>query len=67
MYDAFGRVTEVYQPVFETAENPAAYNSNHDNIQPASGKYDVLDRISEITLPDGSITSHNYSIGDYSW
>jgi len=65
MYDAFGRVGEAYQPVFESAANPTTYNINPDNIQPALATYDVLDRILQITLPDGSVTSHTYSIGDY--
>jgi len=65
MYDAFGRIKKAYQPVFETNGDPAAYNSNPDNIQPVSAEYDVLDRMTQITLPDGSVTSHKYNIGDY--
>lgn len=65
MYDAFGRVTTAYQPVFEVDANPTTYNINPDIIQPALATYDVLDRILQITLPDGSITYHTYKIGDY--
>ena len=65
LYDAFGRVSEVYQPVFESAANPETYNNVTDNIQPASTEYDVLDRILQVVLPDGSNTSHTYNIGDY--
>lgn len=65
LYDALGRATEVYQPVFETGGNQSVYNTTHDIVQPASAQYDVLDRIKEITLPDGSLTSHNYNIGYY--
>jgi len=65
MYDAFGRATEVYQPVFEADGNPATYNINPDNMQPTLITYDVLDRILQLILPDGSITTHTYNIGDY--
>lgn len=65
VFDAFGRVTETYQPVFEADGSPATYNINPDNIQPALATYDVLDRILKITLPDGSVTTHSYSMGDY--
>lgn len=65
LYDAFNRVVEAYQPIFESAANPGSYNKGHDDIQPVKTTYDVLDRILQITLPDGSVTNHAYYIGEY--
>ena len=65
LYDAFGRATEIYHPVFENDATPTTYNNTPDNIQPALTGYDVLDRILLITLPDGSITTHSYNVGEY--
>ncbi|MBS0011180.1 MAG: hypothetical protein KFF49_07210, partial [Bacteroidales bacterium] len=65
IYDAFGRVIKAYQPMAEQLASPHIYNMGHDPVQAAMAEYDVLDRIVRITLPDGSVTSHYYSIGDY--
>ena len=65
-YDAFGRINESYYPVFEAASDPASYNPAQDNTQPSLATYDVFDRITRISLPDGSLSSHDYTIGDYS-
>jgi len=65
VYDAFNRAAMIYQPVFESASNPESYNNTADNIQPSLYEYDHLDRIKRITLPDGSVTTHNYSIGTF--
>lgn len=64
-HDSFHRTAETYQPVFEPATSPEILNRNTDNIQPTLLTYDVLDRISLITLPDGSVTEYRYSFGDY--
>jgi len=65
MYDAFGRTTEAYQPVFEAEGNAANYNISTDNVLPTIKKYNVLDSVLLITLPDGSTSSHTYNIGGY--
>ena len=65
IYDAFGRATEAYQPVFEAEGNAANYNISSDNVQPTINQYSVLDSILHITLPDGSTSSHTYNIGGY--
>jgi RHS repeat-associated protein len=64
-FDPFHRTTQTYQPVFEPANAPEILNRNADNIPPTLISYDVLDRISQITLPDGSTTVYRYSFGDY--
>jgi RHS repeat-associated protein len=65
IYDAFGRATETYHPVFENYGSPSTYNSTADNVQPVSSEYDVQDRILKLILSDGSTTSHKYDIGYY--
>jgi len=65
IYDAFGRATGAYQPVFEAEGNPAKYNVSSDNVQPTTKQYSVLDSVLLITLPDGSTSSHKYYVGGY--
>jgi RHS repeat-associated protein len=65
LYDAFGRATKAYQPVFEPATNANTYYTANDNIQPTTTTYDVLDRTLQVTLPDGAKTNRSYGFGLY--
>jgi RHS repeat-associated protein len=65
MYDAFGRVIKSYQPVFEPLANATIYNATPDSIKPTITGYDVLDRIVNLTLPDGAVTTQSYAVGVY--
>jgi RHS repeat-associated protein len=66
IYDAFGRETAVYQHVFEAPGNAGKYNSTPDAVAPTTATYDVLDRITSVTLPDGAVIKHSYGISNYS-
>jgi RHS repeat-associated protein len=65
VYDAFGRVTHTYHPVFEDTTHADTYNPVPDNMNPKVTSYNVLDSAVQITLPDGSVTTYDYSIGSY--
>lgn len=62
LFDAFGRITRAYQPVFEDSLNPTTYNPAIDPVNPTIVTYNVLDKISQTTMPDGSETAHRYGI-----
>jgi RHS repeat-associated protein len=63
-YDAFGRVVEAHYPTIETnLNNKKLFHATFDNsVPPTRTAYDVLDRVTSMTQPDGSITSTSYSI-----
>jgi YD repeat-containing protein len=63
LYDAFGRAVSAYQPVFETGSDPQTYNPTPDKVAPTRTAYDVLDRTTKVTLPDGAQTTRGYGIG----
>lgn len=64
-YDAFGRAVEAYYPQLG-AKNYTFYNYSQstDNTTPTKTVYDVLDRATQVTLPDGSISKTGYSIAN---
>ncbi len=71
-YDTYGRVTSQYYPVTETipanSQNPdqrpqPTFNTALDNVNPTMYTYDVLDRQTRVTLPDGSVTQMTYGFG----
>ncbi len=65
LYDAFGRAVSAYQPVFETGSNPQTYNPTPDKVAPTRTTYDVQNRTTKVTLPDGAQTTRGYGIGAY--
>ena len=62
IYDAFGRVTKAYYPVTEPLGKKATFNKAFDDQTPTISLYDVLDRNTVVTLPDGSRSTTEYSI-----
>ena len=61
-YDAYGRVTDSYYPVVEDTTKMTTFNPLFDSQTPTRNVYDVLDRITRTTLPDGTKTDMIYEI-----
>ena len=61
VYDAFGRVAKTYYPTTEALGSKTAFNIAFDNVSPTVTVYDVLDRATEVTLPDNSKTTTEYT------
>lgn len=63
-FDHMGRIFEAFYPVVE-AKNPAQnalFNPAYDSIPPTRTGHDAIDRITTLTLPDGTATTHAYAI-----
>ncbi|HLP04617.1 MAG TPA: RHS repeat-associated core domain-containing protein [Paludibacter sp.] len=65
-YDAFGRVKVACNPTVEALANKyvfnAAFDSTDSHLPTTRTSYDVLDRVTRITMPDGSYNTMAYSI-----
>ena len=62
-YDAFGRAIESYYPQLGTKDyNFFDYTQSGDNTPPTKTVYDVLDRATQVTLPDNSVAATQYTI-----
>jgi YD repeat-containing protein len=61
-YDAFGRVVEAYYPVVEDKSEMTRFNASFDSQTPTRNVYDVLNRITRTTLPDGTKSDMAYEI-----
>ena len=53
LYDAFGRTIKEWYPVVQAPPYRLQYYLGHDNVNPTVTAYDVLDRPTQVTLPDG--------------
>jgi len=61
--DFLGRTVATYYPVTEPVGTPGVFNADVDAEQPTRIVYDVLDRGTRITLPDGSVTRTAFGFG----
>ncbi|WP_278777129.1 RHS repeat domain-containing protein, partial [Leyella stercorea] len=59
--DAFGRTIKAFYPTTESYGNIGTYNTATGDPQ-ATTEYDVYDRTTKVTLPDGATTTTAYSI-----
>ncbi|MFL6138460.1 MAG: SpvB/TcaC N-terminal domain-containing protein [Frankiaceae bacterium] len=62
-YDAFGRQTAARYPVTEPLGTPGTFDASVDAIAPTRTTYDVLDRATRTTFPDGTTTATAYGFG----
>ena len=62
-FDFLGRQTEQYYPVVEGLGSQGVFNAAYDTIAPTVTDYDVLDRPTAVTIPDGSTTTMVYDFG----
>ncbi len=65
IFDAFGRTVKNYYPVTESISGGNnTFNTTSDGVPPTVTTYDVLDRKTSVTLPDGAKTTSVYSIDE---
>ncbi|MBK8195482.1 MAG: hypothetical protein IPK76_20560 [Lewinellaceae bacterium] len=63
IFDAFGRTVKNYYPVTENiGGGNITFKTDLDGVPPTITDYDVLDRKTAVTLPDGAKTTSIYSI-----
>ena len=60
VYDPFGRAVRVYHPTVDS-ERVDNFSRAVDNVAPTRTEYDELDRPLLVFLPDGTITTYEYS------
>ena len=66
VYDAFGRVAKAFYPTTEGTGSKSTFNKSFDNVSPTVTVYDVLDRVTSVTLPDNSTTTTAYTVDNSS-
>jgi RHS repeat-associated protein len=62
-FDAFGRTTSKRYSTVEALVAPGVFNPTLDPVTPTTTAYDVLDRITEVKIPDGARTASAYGFG----
>ena len=66
-FDFVGRIARQYYPITETLSindaGKGTFNETYDTITPTLMLYDVLDRNTQTTIPDGTSTSTTYGFG----
>jgi RHS repeat-associated protein len=62
-YDFAGRTIATRYPTTEPLGTPGVYNTAVDPVAPTRFTYDILDRQTSITLPDGTTTTTSYGFG----
>jgi RHS repeat-associated protein len=62
-FDLVGRAVEHRYPTTEPLGTPGVFNPTIDPIAPTKTAYDVLDRRTLVTIPDGTSTMVQYSFG----
>ncbi len=62
-FDPFGRTIEQRHPVTEPLGQAGTFNPTFDTVPPTRGTFDVLDRITQVTIPDNTTTRTTYDFG----
>jgi RHS repeat-associated protein len=62
-FDAFGRITAQFYPTTEPKGGNTLFNPAFDTVAPTTMTYDVMDRVTRTTIPDGSVTTMAYAFG----
>ena len=62
--DAYGRPIKTYYPVTENLGHDSIFNYNLDAVQPTQITYDIMDRKTQVTLPDNSVNTISYGFGN---
>src|SRR4029079_13562741 len=63
LFDAFGRAISERYPITEPLGTPGVFNPTADSVTPTTTAYDVLDRVTEVKIPDGTRTTTAYGFG----
>ncbi len=62
-FDFAGRVIATRYPTTEPLGTAGVYNTVADSVAPTQFTFDILDRPTSITLPDGTTTTTSYGFG----
>lgn len=62
-FDFLGRSVATFYPTTEPLGTPGVYNATPDTVAPTRFTYDVLDRETSVTRPDGTVTRTAYGFG----
>ena len=62
-FDLVGRTAQVRYPTTEALGTPGAFHPAPDPVAPTVMVYDVLNRATSVTLPDGTATTNAYGFG----
>jgi RHS repeat-associated protein len=62
-FDAFGRTIEQFYPLTEPLGQAGTFNPTFDAVQPTRSAFDILDRITEVRIPDNTTTRKAYDFG----
>jgi len=64
IFDAFGRTIQQFYPVTETVGQQSTFNTIFDTgAPPTKTTYDILDRVTSVTIPDNTTTTTAYDFG----
>ncbi len=61
-FDAFGRVQKAYYPTTADLNEYKKFSPAFDGIPPTVTTFDLMDRATQITMPDGTKTTNAYSV-----
>lgn len=62
-FDHAGRAVEARYPTTEPLGTAGVFNTGADGVAPTRTSYDVLDRVTSVTLPDATVTTTAYGFG----
>ena len=60
IFDPFGRTIQNFYPITEPLGQQGVFNPAFDTVQPTVTAFDILDRPTQITIPDGTTTTSAY-------
>jgi len=62
-FDPFGRTVAISYPITEPLGTAGVYNPTVDSVPPTTFVFDILDRNTSTTLPDGTTTTTAFGFG----
>src|SRR5262249_11535487 len=63
IFDPFGRTIQQFYPVTEPLGQQRVFNPAFDTVQPTATTFDILDRLTKVTIPDNTSTTTSYDFG----
>jgi RHS repeat-associated protein len=63
IFDPFGRTIQQFYPVTEPTGQQGTFDTAFDTVQPTVTTYDILDRVTKVTIPDNTTTTSAYDFG----
>ena len=62
-FDPFGRTVAQFYPVTESLGQAGTFKPAFDPVQPTETTFDILDRITQVKIPDNTTTRTTYDFG----